>query len=62
PIFRCMSSLNCQEEKYLYSPKDIEHHLNIKHTTSVEQAVPEHDKVWVYEGNLFDGKRKIKAP
>ncbi|CAH1756570.1 3636_t:CDS:2 [Entrophospora sp. SA101] len=57
PIFRCMASLNCQEEEYLYSPKDIEHHLNTKHTTFVEQAVPEHDKIWVYvrnSTNLFD--------
>ncbi|CAH1768850.1 14184_t:CDS:1, partial [Entrophospora sp. SA101] len=45
PIFRCMASLNCQEEEYLYSPKDIEHHLNTKHTTFVEQAVSEHDKI-----------------
>ncbi|CAJ0849533.1 7021_t:CDS:1, partial [Entrophospora sp. SA101] len=58
PIFRCML-LDCEGEKriHLYSPKNMEHHLNTKHNSFFEQIVAEHDKVWVYlkkDMNLFD--------
>ena len=48
PIFRCML-LNCEGEEptHFYSPKDMEHHLNTKHTSFFEQIVAEHDKVQV---------------
>ncbi|CAH1762547.1 11582_t:CDS:1, partial [Entrophospora sp. SA101] len=48
PIFRCML-LDCEGEKrtHLYSPKNMEHHLNTKHNSFFEQIVAEHDKVWV---------------
>ncbi|CAJ0838541.1 6366_t:CDS:1, partial [Entrophospora sp. SA101] len=54
PIFICML-LDCQGEEHIhhYSPEDIEHHLNTKHTSFFEQIMAEHDKVWVCL-NLFD--------
>ncbi|CAH1759314.1 14926_t:CDS:2 [Entrophospora sp. SA101] len=53
PIFICML-LYCKGEEHThhYSPEDMEHHLNTKHTSFFEQIVAEHDKVWVCL-NLF---------
>ena|SRR5947208_1729334 len=60
PIFRCML-LNCKGEEpiHLYSPKDIEHHLNTKHASLFKQNVAEHDKVQVFRKiyNLFDNDK-----
>ena len=57
--------LDCEGEEHIhnYSPKDMEHHLNTKHTSFFEQIVAEHDKVRVCleeNINLFGDDDKCK--
>ncbi|CAH1766619.1 15787_t:CDS:1 [Entrophospora sp. SA101] len=63
PIFSCML-LDCGEKHiHHYSPKDMEHHLNTKHTSFFEQIMAEHDKVRVCleeNINLFGDDDKCK--
>ncbi|CAH1770105.1 10531_t:CDS:1, partial [Entrophospora sp. SA101] len=42
----------CEECIRHYSPKDMENHLNTKHTSFFEQTMAEHNKVWVCEENI----------